>query len=124
MIFVQRHGTVGDVDFTGDAARVLKDGQVVVGWTVGGVIHDLPQGDGYTLEVRTGSTVASDSLAVGVVVLALGQSGVQRWFSDPTAVPSPSNGAYRGRRRDGRRRPEARPGSSPARLATTSATCR
>ncbi len=33
MIFVQRDGTTGSVDFVGDAARVIKNGQVVVDWS-------------------------------------------------------------------------------------------
>lgn len=57
MRFIQRQGTVGTVTFDGDAARLLKNGAVIVDWTSGGALTNVPQGDGYTLEVRNGSTI-------------------------------------------------------------------
>ena len=87
MIFLQREAGGAQLKFTGDAARVLKDGQVVVDWTAGGHIDHLPVGDGYTVEVRTGSLVTTDTLAVGVVVWTLGQSNMKGWFQEP-AIPA------------------------------------
>ena len=84
MIFIQREGTTGTVTFTGDMARILdSQGQVVVDWTAGGSLTGVPQGSGYRLEVRTGSTVVADELAIGAVVFTLGQSNIQRWFDGP-----------------------------------------
>ena len=87
MIFLQREAGGAQLKFTGDAARVLKDGQVVIDWTAGGRIDHLPVGDGYTVEVRTGSLVTSDALAVGVIVWTLGQSNMKGWFQEP-AIPA------------------------------------
>ena len=85
MIFLQRVGTSANVPFTGDRARVLdQNGAVVVDWTTGGTIPNVPQGDGYTLQVQTGSTTTSDKLAIGAVVFTIGQSNIERWFN--TAV--------------------------------------
>jgi len=95
MRFVQREGTTGDVTFTGDQARILdRDGHVVVDWTTGGVINDVPQGDGYTLQIKTGSTTASEDLAIGAVIFTLGQSNIERWFNEPTAIASSAPGTY------------------------------
>lgn len=94
MIFVQRDGTTGSVGFTGDEARVLDaTGNVVVGWTSGGTIGGIPQGDGYSLEVRTGTAVTSEPLAVGIVAFVMGQSNIQRWFDDPS-LPTSTSGIY------------------------------
>jgi hypothetical protein len=81
MIFIQRHGTVGDVPFAGDAARILQNSRVIVDWTSGGVISGVPQGDGYTLEVKAAGKVSSTSLAIGTIVCALGQSNMTRFFT-------------------------------------------
>jgi Ca2+-binding RTX toxin-like protein len=95
MIFLQRDGDSADVRFTGDQARVLnKAGQVVVDWTSGGLLHDVPQGDGYRLEVKTGTTVKADDLAIGAVVFTLGQSNIERWYNTPTAVPDAASATY------------------------------
>ncbi len=89
MIFIQRAGTVGTVPFAGDAARILdRGGNVVVDWTTGSAIPGVPQGDGYTLQVRTGSSIASTELAIGAVVFVLGQSNIQRWFDPPPEGPT------------------------------------
>jgi Ca2+-binding RTX toxin-like protein len=94
MIFIQRVGTIGTVEFSGDMARVLgPDGQVVADWTTGGRIAGVPQGDGYTLEVMTAGAVQSEALAVGAVIFTLGQSNIERWFDSPTAVAAPA-GTY------------------------------
>ena len=87
MRFIQRQGTVGTVTFEGEAARLLKDGVVVRDWTTGGVLIDVPQGDGYTLEVSLRGNVTRESVAIGVIVAGLGQSNMQLWFRGPTAVP-------------------------------------
>ena len=88
MRFIQREGTVGTVVFAGDSARLLKDGVVVVDWTAGGALTNVPQGAGYTLEVKIGGVVQpSEQIAIGIVVAALGQSNMQIWFRGPTAVP-------------------------------------
>jgi Ca2+-binding RTX toxin-like protein len=87
MIFVQREGTTGSLSFAGDQARVLdSNGHVVIDWMSGGSLNGIPQGDGYTLEVKQGSVVTSDTLAVGAVVFVMGQSNIQRWFDGSTAV--------------------------------------
>jgi Ca2+-binding RTX toxin-like protein len=84
MIFVQREGTTGTVRFSGDAARVLDSGgKVVADWTTGGSISGIPQGEGYRLEIRTGSNVVLDDLVVGAVVFIMGQSNIQRWYDPP-----------------------------------------
>lgn len=95
MIFLQREGDSADVRFTGDQARILnKAGQVVVDWTSGGILHNVPQGDGYRLEVKTGTTVKADDLAIGAVVFTIGQSNIERWYNTPTAVPDAPSGTY------------------------------
>ncbi|MCJ2034860.1 beta strand repeat-containing protein [Methylobacterium sp. J-068] len=95
MIFLQRDGDSADVRFTGDQARVLnKAGQVVVDWTAGGILHGVPQGDGYRLEVKTGATVKADDLAIGAVVFTIGQSNIERWYNTPSAVPDAASGTY------------------------------
>lgn len=87
MIFVQRDGTTGSLTFTGEQARVLdSNGNVVIDWTSGGSLSGIPQGDGYTLEVKNGSSVTSEALAVGAVIFVMGQSNIQRWFDGSTAV--------------------------------------
>ena len=86
LIFVQRAGTSGALNYTGDAARVLKDGQLVVDWSKGGSISGIPQGDGYTLEVKSGAVVASAPLAVGVVVETIGQSNMLGWYTAPSTA--------------------------------------
>jgi len=84
VIFIQRVGTTGALNFTGDMARVLdSQGQIVIDWTTGGALSGIPQGDGYRLEVKTGGTVVADDLAVGAVVFVMGQSNIQRWFDSP-----------------------------------------
>jgi Ca2+-binding RTX toxin-like protein len=84
VIFIQREGTAGTVPFTGDMARVLdKHGNVVAGWTTGGSIGGIPQGEGYRLEVSTGGVVVAQDLVVGAVVFVMGQSNIQRWFDGP-----------------------------------------
>ncbi|MGK7869905.1 sialate O-acetylesterase [Falsiroseomonas sp. E2-1-a20] len=84
MIFIQREGTTGTVPFTGDMARVLdQHGNVVVGWTSGGSLGGIPQGEGYRLEVSTGGAVVAEDLVVGAVVFVMGQSNIQRWFDGP-----------------------------------------
>jgi len=88
MRFIQRDGKVGAVTFVGDEARLLKNGEVVVGWTAGGVLADVPQGDGYVLEVRAGGVVTREEIAIGAVVVAMGQSNMTRWFQRLTAVPA------------------------------------
>ncbi len=95
MIFVQRDGTTGNLAFTGDRARILDaNGNVVIDWTAGGTLRDIPQGDGYTVQIQTGSTVRSDRLAVGAVVFTIGQSNIERWFNTPTAVPDGNASTY------------------------------
>lgn len=94
LIFVQRSGQSGGLAYTGDAARVLKSGQVVVDWTEGGTIAGIPQGEGYTLEVRTGTKIASAPLAVGVVVATIGQSNMVGAFSSMSAAYSGSASTY------------------------------
>ncbi|WP_279595947.1 beta strand repeat-containing protein [Methylobacterium sp. J-059] len=95
MIFLQRDGDTADVRYTGDQARVLdRNGNVVVDWTAGGVLKDVPEGDGYHLEVRTGTTVKADDLAIGAVVFTIGQSNIERWYNTPTAVPDAATGTY------------------------------
>jgi VCBS repeat-containing protein len=86
LIFVQREGGFGSVAFTGDAARVTKNGAVVVDWTVGSKIGGIPQGDGYVLEVKTGATTTSSPLAVGVVVVTMGQSNMNGWLTSQTSL--------------------------------------
>ncbi len=94
MIFVQRTGTGGAISFTGDAARVLNSqGQTVVDWTTGGTVSGIPQGEGYRLEVRTGSNVVAQELAVGAVVFIMGQSNIQRWY-DPPPEGTATSGFY------------------------------
>jgi Ca2+-binding RTX toxin-like protein len=84
VIFIQREGTTGTVPFTGDMARVLdQHGNVVVGWTSGGSLGGIPQGEGYRLEVSTGGVVEAQDLVVGAVVFVMGQSNIQRWFDGP-----------------------------------------
>lgn len=90
MRFIQRDGKAGAVTFVGDEARLLKNGEVVVGWTSGGVLADIPQGDGYVLEVRNGAAVTREDVAIGVLVITMGQSNLSRWFQGPTAVPAAS----------------------------------
>lgn len=90
MIFLQRENGVADFSFTADAARILKDGVVIQDWTTGGVIHGIPQGDGYRVELRTGSVVTSDTLAVGAIVFAVGQSNMSGWFEGPSELASQS----------------------------------
>ena len=80
-IFLQRDASgVADVSFAGDAARLLKDGVVVRDWTGGGVLAGVAAGDGYTLEVRRGEAVTAQTLAIGVVVVAAGQSNMSGWL--------------------------------------------
>lgn len=93
-IFIQRDGETGALNHTGDAARVLRNGEVVIDWTAGSSLRGIPQGDGYQLEVRTGGVVQSAPLAVGIVVATLGQSNMAGWFNGPTAAyPAPA-GVY------------------------------
>jgi Ca2+-binding RTX toxin-like protein len=88
-IFLQRDAAgVADVSFVGDGARLLKDGAIVRDWTAGGVLEDVAAGDGYTLEVRHGETVTQQSLAIGVVVVAAGQSNMAGWMRSYRPVPS------------------------------------
>ncbi len=92
MIFLQRDDNhVADVTFEGIQARILKDGQVVRDWTSGGIIEDVPQGSGYTLEVETAGGVVTDTLAIGIIVATIGQSNMNHWFGDwrtgATVVP-------------------------------------
>lgn len=87
MRFVQRQGTVGTIDFVGDEARLLRGGEVVVAWT-GGALVDVPQGDGYVLEVRSGGVVTTEAVAIGAIVVAMGQSNIDRWFTGQTAIPA------------------------------------
>lgn len=94
MIFIQRVGTSGSLSYDGDAARIFKDGVLVQDWTTGGTITDIPQGNGYELQVRTGTDVTNTAFAVGVVVFTLGQSNMHNWFATPYAAAHPSTGAY------------------------------
>ena len=95
MRFIQREGSSADVTFTGDQARILdRNGNVVVNWTTGGVIHDVPQGDGYSLQIKTGSTTTSEDLAVGAVIFTMGQSNIERWFNEPTAIATSAPSTY------------------------------
>jgi Ca2+-binding RTX toxin-like protein len=95
VIFIQREGTSGTVTFEGEQARVLRaDGSVFIDWTTGGALPDVPQGDGYTLEVMRGGHVSRDSLAIGVVVWALGQSNIGTWFVKPDFQSHPHRGIY------------------------------
>lgn len=87
MRFIQREGEVGAVDFTGDAARLSKDGEIVVDWTTGGRLAGVPHGAGYVLEVRTGAAVTVEAVSIGVLVIAMGQSNMDRWFVGATALP-------------------------------------
>ncbi|WP_308219932.1 sialate O-acetylesterase [Roseomonas populi] len=86
MYFFQRDPSTGtaDVSFAGDSARLLKAGTVVADWTSGGLIENVPEGDGYVLEVNNGGTITSTDVAIGIVVAALGQSNMSRWFSYAT----------------------------------------
>jgi Ca2+-binding RTX toxin-like protein len=84
VIFIQREGTTGTVPFIGDMARVLdQQGNVVVGWTSGGSLGGIPQGEGYRLEISTGGVVEAQDLVIGAVVFVMGQSNIQRWFDGP-----------------------------------------
>ncbi len=94
MFFVQRVGTTGTVTYKGDEARVLKDGVVVADWTAGGAVAGIPQGDGYELQVRNGTTLTNSAFAVGVVVFTIGQSNMHNWYSAPSTEDRPSSGAY------------------------------
>ncbi|WP_161992806.1 sialate O-acetylesterase, partial [Aureimonas leprariae] len=85
MIFLQRDASnAADVHFTGEQARILKDGSVVRDWTGGGVIGGVPQGSGYTLEVVKNGQVVTDTLAIGMVVGTIGQSNMGYWYSNGT----------------------------------------
>ncbi|WP_162242105.1 Ig-like domain-containing protein [Methylobacterium sp. Leaf111] len=94
MIFLQRAESGASLTFNGDAARILKGSQVVVDWTVGGLITNIPEGSGYTVEFRTGSTIRSESLAVGIVVLTLGQSNMKGWYQTPSLTASDAGNGY------------------------------
>ncbi|PTT05984.1 sialate O-acetylesterase, partial [Caulobacter sp. HMWF025] len=94
MIFLQERNGVASLTYVGDSARVLKDGQVIIDWTSGGSLAAIPIGDGYELQVRSGSTTTSTRLAVGEIILALGQSNMVGWFQAPSTVPTTGAGAY------------------------------
>lgn len=91
MRIIQREGTTGSITFTGDEARLLKGDVVVRDWTAGNVLTDVPQGGGYLLEVRTGNTVRTEDVGIGVIVADMGQSNMVRWFADETSVPRAAN---------------------------------
>lgn len=90
MRLIQREGAAGAVPFVGDAARLLFGDEVIADWQTGGLIADVPQGR-YTLETRRGQAVRAEEVAVGVVVAAMGQSNIQRWFRNPSAEGAPEN---------------------------------
>ena len=85
MRLIQRHAAAGTIPFVGDAARLLADGAVVVDWTCGGALSHVPQGC-YTLEVSRDRDVGAERVGIGIIVAALGQSNIQRWFRNPTSV--------------------------------------
>ena len=88
-IFLQRDAAgVADVAFDGDSARLLKDGEVVRDWTAGGTLVGVAAGDGYTLEVRRGEAVVQQSLAIGAIVVAAGQSNMAGWLRSYSPVPA------------------------------------
>ena len=92
MRFVQRTGEVADITFEGVEARILRDGEVFIDWTAGGVLEDVPQGDGYTLEVRAADgSITAEDLAIGAVVIFMGQSNGRGWFSNFTSYPAASS---------------------------------
>ena len=94
MIFLQRGEAGASLTYVGDAARILKQGVVIADWTAGGVIENIPEGDGYVLEVRTGGVVTTEPLAVGIVVWTLGQSNMKGWYSTPSLAASDAGNAY------------------------------
>jgi Ca2+-binding RTX toxin-like protein len=94
MLFIQRDPgtTTGTVTFTGDRARILLNGHVIVDWTTGGTLTGVPQGDGYTLQTQTAGVTTPQKLAIGVIVAALGQSNMAKWFYGGNAVDLPQHG--------------------------------
>lgn len=81
----------GSVHHDGTSARVLLNGQVVVDWTSGFDLSGVPIGDGYTLEILKNGTVSSQSLTVGIVIGAMGQSNMQLWAARETVLASDSD---------------------------------
>jgi len=94
MIFLQRGEAGASLTYVGDAARILKQGVVIADWAAGGSIENIPEGDGYVLEVRTGGVVTTEPLAVGIVVWTLGQSNMKGWYSTPSLATSDAANAY------------------------------
>ncbi|WP_170302167.1 sialate O-acetylesterase [Desulfosarcina widdelii] len=101
----QRQGKSGDIAVTGTysgaigpvAARVISadDGAVMVPWTVvddspenglfTGILHHVPQGGWYRLQVRSGLTPwvvekGRNRWGVGMLVACIGQSNMREWF--------------------------------------------
>ncbi|MBP2160390.1 MULTISPECIES: cadherin-like domain-containing protein [Asticcacaulis] len=93
-IFIQRDGTSGSFYVAAEMARVTKDGAVVAGWTSGGVIMGVPQGDGYVLETVSGGVTTTRPLAVGEVIVAAGQSNMEGWFTYPGQSHAAQPGIY------------------------------
>lgn len=60
------------------------DGRIIGTCRLGGSIT-VPQGDHYEISVATGSTVQTEPLAVGISVLAIGQSNMVGWLWQPSA---------------------------------------
>ena len=94
MIFLQRANGGASLSYIGNSARILKNGSTVIDWTSGGVVNGIPEGDGYTVEIRTGTAVKSDTLAVGAVIWTLGQSNMKGWFQTPSLAAMDSSHAY------------------------------
>ena len=101
----QRRGTSGDIVVSGTytgltvavEARVVRDGtsEEVVPWAVIdacpknriflGVLHGVPQGGWYNIQVRYSENYAvsskgSNKWAVGMLVACIGQSNMKEWF--------------------------------------------
>ena len=85
MRLIQRDAGTGTIPFVGDAARLLAGDAVIVDWTPRQALTNVPQGC-YTLEVSRDGQVSAEPVGIGIIVAALGQSNIQRWFRNPTCV--------------------------------------
>jgi hypothetical protein len=117
----QRQGKSADIVVTGTytgvsgpvEARVVTDGSdaVAVPWTVvdgspenglfTGILHQVPQGGWYRLQVRSGITpwtveAGQNRWGVGMLVACIGQSNMREWFyTGKDHNPSPLLRVYR-----------------------------
>ena len=94
LVFVQRDGTSGSFYVAAEMARVTRNGEVIADWTDAGVIFDIPQGDGYILETKTGGVTTIRPLAIGEVVVAAGQSNMEGWFTYAGSSHASEPGVY------------------------------